>query len=214
MDRGRSAALIRYELTLTLGTGWHADLTLDLSGDGDWLWRSKPAGPSPATLGSSLERLRRSRPSSPRPRPWPPPAAMRSWALPAELAEALARSSAVSTRSVVLHGAELAIHDPDSPTPEAFLLFDLETELDLTTGLLSTTRPIKVRHKAIGLRLDFGTTGSSPKLTRSSTPARDSRSTSATPAFSRCLGSSATSSSRRVRGSRARTRPAWTSISR
>jgi hypothetical protein len=166
-DRGgglaEAAAMIRYELTLTLGTGWHADLTLRPDGDGDWLWRSKrQAGASPAreVLGAFAA-------FAPLLAEAPLVAAADGYAtlgLAGAAAAGLAGSTAVTTRSVVLHGAELAIHDPDGPDPQAFLLFDLETEIDLTTGLLNTTRPVKVRHKAIGLRLDFGSTGSSPRL--------------------------------------------------
>jgi hypothetical protein len=160
---GEAAAMIRYELALTLGTGWHADLTLRPDGAGDWLWRSKrQAEPSPAreVLGAFAA-------FAPILGDAPPVAAADGYAklgLAGAAATGLAASTATSTRSVVLHGAELAIREPDGAKPEAFLLFDLETELDLTTGLLNTTRPIKVRHKAIGLRLDFGSTGSAPRL--------------------------------------------------
>ena len=158
-------ATIRYDLTLTLGTGWHADLTLRPEGEGDWLWRSdRQAGPGP---GHTRDVLGAFAAFAPLLAQAPPVAAAGGYAplaFAGGAAEVLAQSNAVSTKSVVLHGAELAIHDPDGPKPEAFLLFDLETELDLTTGLLNTTRPIKVRHKAIGLRLDFGPTGSSPRL--------------------------------------------------
>lgn len=65
----------------------------------------------------------------------------------------------LTTESVTLHSMELL---KPAGTAEYSLLFDCETELSLQAGIggfsLQSTRPMKVRHKALGVRLDFAGT--------------------------------------------------------
>jgi hypothetical protein len=167
---GDGPSEIGYRLGLTLDGGWRASLSLTASGGGDYLWRTQAPGadtgdPVRNTLGAYAVFAPLLASNLP-----VPGGGYVDLAIGAGAAVGLAESGAVSTHSVVLHGAELVLHEPQgAAAPEAILLFDLETELQLkvelgSVSLLSTKRPFKVRHKAIGLRLDFGADGGSPQL--------------------------------------------------
>lgn len=153
---------INYVLSLSLDDGWRAELALSGSGQ-DFLWRTRSSSPSDIlrnTLGAYAV-------FSPLLAPSLLGAGQSDYvdlALSAGAAGALALSGIVKTRSVTLYGGELVIRKPPTGAPEAFLFFDLQTEIDVTTPFLATRHPLKVRHKAIGLRLDFGSNGASPSL--------------------------------------------------
>lgn len=161
---------IDYTLGLTLDNGWQAALTLSMSGGRSYLWRTQRSDPNAHDL--PRDTLGAYAVFSPLLAPNLPGAGSSGYvdlALGAGAAAALAASQSVSTQSVTLYGGELRVRQPQGGAPEAFLFFDLETELHFKmqlggTKLLATRRPLKVRHKAIGLRLDFGPTGGAPEL--------------------------------------------------
>ncbi len=167
---GDPPAELDYTLRLTLDDGWQAALTLSASGGRDYLWRT--VNPSPNAANLPRDTLGAYAVFTPLLGPNLPGAGASSYvdlALGAGAAGALAASRWIRTRSITLRGGELVITHPAAGAPEAFLFFDLETELQLDaevggTTLLATRRPIKVRHKAIGLRLDFGSDGGAPQL--------------------------------------------------
>jgi hypothetical protein len=163
---------IDYVLSLALDNGWQTALSLSASGGRNFLWRTQRPVPNPDAHDLPRDTLGAYAVFTPLLLPNLPGAGSSGYvdlALGAGAAGALAASQAVSTQSVTLHGGELVIRQPAGGSPEAFLLFDLETELHFKmqiggTKLLATRRPIKVRHKAIGLRLDFGPGGGAPQL--------------------------------------------------
>ena len=80
-------------------------------------------------------------------------------------AAGLPSSSIMDTRAITLYGGELRLKR-SGPQYFGILFLDIETEFDLTIEVgirIKTKKPIKVRHKAIGLSLDFGS-GSTPEL--------------------------------------------------
>src|SRR5262249_55425271 len=73
----------------------------------------------------------------------------------------LAGSQWIKTQSVTLFGVSLVIHKPAAGTAQGFLFGEVETEfnLDVHVGgvpIIATRRTLKVRQKALGLRLEFG----------------------------------------------------------
>ncbi len=163
---------IDYVLGLALDDGWQAALTLSVSGTRDYLWRTQRSVPNPEVHDIPRDTLGAYAVFTPLLLPNLPDAGSSGYvdlALGAGAAGALAASQSVSTQSVTLHGGELRVRQTAGGPPEAFLFFDLETELHFAvkvgaTKLLATRRPLKVRHKAIGLRLDFGPDGGAPQL--------------------------------------------------
>ena len=80
--------------------------------------------------------------------------------LGAGAAATLTASGLAKTQAVTLYGGELVVKQDANGTAHAFLFFDVETELSVSTfpenaPLLRTRTPIKVRHQAIGIALDF-----------------------------------------------------------
>lgn len=152
---------IDYVMNLKLDKGWQAELSLSSSEGKGYLWRTQAtnsnASPLPRnTLGAYAVFSPILVPNLPNPNH----SGYVDLALSIGAASGLAASQLISTQSITLYGGELRIHDPDGKNPEAFLFFDLETEMNLnvmvgSTKLLATRRPLKVRHKAIGLRLEF-----------------------------------------------------------
>lgn len=169
---------IDYSLGLTFDNDWRAALTLRASEGRNFLWRTQRSVPNPDvqvlrdTLGAYAV-------FSPQLASNLPPADSSGYVnltLAAGAASGLVTDSnwPIVTRSVTLYGGELVIHKnkiagDSHKTYDAFLFFDLETEFDINMkvgniNLLETKRPLKVRHKAIGLRLDFGSNGDAPQL--------------------------------------------------
>ena len=170
-DLDDGAAFVRYVLGVTLDDGWRVHLSLRAEGGGSFLWRTQRPDADPKDL--SRDTLGAYAVFAPLLAPNLPDAGASGYvdlALVAGAAGGLAASEWVSTRSLTLFGAELTVHRSPSGS-EAFLFFDIETQLDLTVKmpatdkpLLSTKRPLKVRHRAIGLRLDFGANTDAPTL--------------------------------------------------
>jgi hypothetical protein len=165
-------AEIDYTLSLKLDNGWQASLALSVSGGRHYLWRTQRPAPDPDAHDLPRDTLGAYAVFTPLLMPALPGAGSSGYvdlALGAGAAAGLAASQSVSTQSITLYGGELRVRQPAGGAPEGFLFFDLETELHVkvhlgATKLLATRRPLKVRHKAIGLRLDFGPGGDTPQL--------------------------------------------------
>jgi hypothetical protein len=165
---GDSPSTLHYRLAVALDQGWRVSLTLTADGGAGHLWRTeRPDGVARDlprdTLGAYAVFAPLLAPDL------PAGSGYVDLAIEAGAAAGLAASGAVTTKAVTLYGAELVIDDPTAGSPAAFLLLDLETELELEAELggvplVSTQRPVKVRHRAIGLRLDFGPDGGAPQL--------------------------------------------------
>lgn len=159
-----SSQLIDYVLSLMLDGGWKAALTLKANGNRNYLWRTQRPFPNPDAHDLPRDTLGAYAVFSPLLIPNLPGAGSSGYidlGISAGAAGAIAASQSVSTQSVTLYGGQLVIHQPVGAPPEAFLFFDLETELHFkmkigAMKLLATRRPLKVRQRAIGLRLDFG----------------------------------------------------------
>jgi hypothetical protein len=169
-DVGDPASEIVFSLALALDSAWRAELSLRPGAGGESLWRV--ARPIAGAQDIALETLGALAVFAPLLGPTPPAAApgdYASLAIAAGAAAVLAATDAVTTESVVLHGANLVVRQPVNGTPDAFVFLDVEVELslDVEVGgvtLLGSTRPLKVRHRSIGLRLEFGPSGASPAL--------------------------------------------------
>ncbi|MCX7304301.1 MAG: hypothetical protein NTV73_08170 [Hyphomicrobiales bacterium] len=166
---GDTPGLLDYRLALALDGAWTATLALGGSGQ-TFLWRSKRGEPHDASpfrdamgayavfaplLASSL--------------PGAGTSGVVDLALGSGAAASLAASGFVTTRRLTVLGAELSVRQRGAGPPDCLLFFDVETELDLDVKfdglrLIGTRKPITVRQKAVGLRLDFGANGASPKL--------------------------------------------------
>lgn len=163
---------IDYVLGLALDDGWQTALRLSASGGRDYLWRTQRSNPNPDAHDLPRDTLGAYAVFTPLLMPSLPDAGNSGYvdlAIGAGAAGALAASEAISTQSITLHGGELVVRQPAGGAPEAFLLLDLETELHFkmkigATKLLATRRPLKVRHKSIGLRLDFGPGDGVPQI--------------------------------------------------
>lgn len=167
---GDAAAAIRYDLALTLDAGWRAALTMRAAAGGGHLWRARR--PNPDATNRALDTLGALTVFTPLLAPNPPasaPGGFVELGLAAGAAASLGTSGALTTQSIVLHGAELVVRQPAGAAAEAYLFFDLETQVDLKVELggvelLRSRRPLAVRHRAIGLRLEFGPPGGVPQL--------------------------------------------------
>ncbi|PEC65014.1 hypothetical protein [Bacillus toyonensis] len=152
---------IDYVMNLNLDGGWQAALSLSSSGGKSYLWRTQATDPNARDFArDTLGAYAVFSPILVSNLPDPKPSGYVDLALGIGAAGGLAASKLISTQSITLYGGELRVHDPNGKNPEAFLFFDLETEINLNVmvgneKLLATRRPLKVRHKAIGLRLDF-----------------------------------------------------------
>ncbi|AIQ11505.1 hypothetical protein [Paenibacillus durus] len=164
--------LIDYVLSLMLDGGWKASLSLKANGNRNYLWRTQRPVPNPDEHDLPRDTLGAYAVFSPLLIPNLPGAGSSGYidlGISAGAASAIAASQSVSTQSVTLYGGQLVIRQPVGAPPEAFLFFDLETELHFkmkvgAMKLLATRRPLKVRQRAIGLRLDFGPGGAPPQF--------------------------------------------------
>lgn len=84
-------------------------------------------------------------------------------ALSAALTAGLIQSGLLQVTGFTLHGAKLVTRRTAAGEYEAILMLDLQTDLEIQARigalpLVSSTpgRPLRVRHQALGLRLDFG----------------------------------------------------------
>ena len=162
LDGPHAADDLDYTLSLSLdGKQWRASLALSAPDGDTYLWhtqRTSPAGSDPLrdTLGAYLV-------FAPLLAPDLPAAGASGYselALGAGAAATLTASGLAKTQAVTLYGGELVIQQEADGTAHAFLFFDVETELTVSTfpenaPLLRTRTPIKVRHQAIGIALDF-----------------------------------------------------------
>jgi hypothetical protein len=80
----------------------------------------------------------------------------------------LAASGIVSTEAITLWGGELVVREREHGTDGA-LLFDIEVDLSVDVSINGTSlihctpdRPIRVRYKAVGFRLNFGSDRTNP----------------------------------------------------
>ena len=150
---------LNYTLSLVLDDGWQVALTLSASGGGGYLWRTRNRVPgAPAfprdTLGAYAVFAPLLSGSLPDPND-----GYASLGVNTALAGALAGAGWVQTDSITIYGGELRVQQ-NADGLASFLFFDLETELNLNlhlgdVELLKTRRPLKVRHQAMGLKLDF-----------------------------------------------------------
>jgi hypothetical protein len=162
---------IDYRLALGLDNGWRTLLKLSASGGRDYLWRSKRGVPHEASL--KRDTMGTYAVFSPILAPSLPGAGSSGYvdlALGGVVAGALAGSEWITSQLVTICGAELVVASPAAGPPEGILFFDVETELNVNakvgggTSLLKTRRALKVRQRAVGLRLDFGPDGGAPQL--------------------------------------------------
>ncbi len=165
---GDPPSKLHYRLGVTLDQGWRASLTLTADGGAGYLWRTeRPDGAARDLPRDTLGAYAVFAPLLAA--ELPAGNGYVDLAIEAGAAAGLAASGAVTTTAVTLYGAELVVDESTAGSPKGFLLFDLETELELEAELggvtlVSTQRPVKVRHRAIGLRLDFGADGGAPEL--------------------------------------------------
>lgn len=154
---------IDYRLALALPTpgGWAVTLTLSADGGEGVLWRSARGVPHQTSL--ARDTLGAYAVFGPLMAPAPAEGGgFVDLALTAAAAAAIATPTpavTATTQQVTAHGAELSLRS-GAGGPEAALMFDLETELSLKVlgdpPLIASRRPIRVRHKAMGLRLGAG----------------------------------------------------------
>jgi len=161
------AGRLDFALSLLLDGGWRSALAVSPAGDRNYLWRTQNTnGGSPLrdTLGAYAV-------FAPLLAPNLPDVGSSGYvdlALGAGAASGLVAAGVVRTQSMTIHGVQLVVHALNDNKYESFLIFDLETELHVKaevggTELIATRQPLKVRHKAIGLRLDFGPNGTELK---------------------------------------------------
>ncbi|RWP30700.1 hypothetical protein [Mesorhizobium sp.] len=162
---------IDYRLALALDDGWKASLQLASSGGADYLWRSQRGQPhAPSTARDTLGAYAVFAPIFAPSLPGAGSSGYVDLALGGVVAGSLVGSEWITSQQVTVFGAELIVASPAAGPPEGIFLFDVETELNVNakigagTSLLKTKRALKVRQRAVGLRLDFGPDGSSPQL--------------------------------------------------
>lgn len=170
LDDPPGSGTVNFTLSLTLNGGWRVALTLAADGGKNYLWRTQRTNPGGVDL--PRDTLGAYAVFAPLLVPNLPGAGASGYvdlALGAGAAGALVAAGLVHTMSVTVFGGELIIRQPATGEPEGFLFFDVETELHVTAKvagatLLASRRPLKVRHQAIGIRLDFGSNSGSPRL--------------------------------------------------
>ncbi len=159
------ASDIGFTLRLALNKGWEA--SLKLKGDQDaFLWRVQPTGGVQASLVNLLGAFAVFTPLfNSQQQPLGDTGLFKLGDL-SGAAGGVVGSEFIHTHAVTLYGGELLLKNSGAQQ-FGVLTLDLETELDVAINVgisISTKRPIKVRHKAIGLVLDFGANGGSPEL--------------------------------------------------
>ncbi|WP_296713362.1 hypothetical protein [Rhodoblastus sp.] len=169
-DIGDAPSDLDYKLALALDADWTASLKLRASGGQDFLWRSQrgqPHVPSPArdAMGAYAVFAPLLAPSL----PGAGSSGYADLALSGGLAAGLAGAGFVTTQQLTILGAELVVRPVAAGGREGVVFFDVESELNLNAGLggvslLKSRRAIKVRQKAVGLKLAFGGDGGAPQL--------------------------------------------------
>lgn len=167
---GETSGLIDYRLTLALETTWQVSLALGGEPGQPFLWRSRRE--QPHTTSIPLDALGAYAAFAPLllgSLPGAGAAGVVELALGGSLATALALGRFIKTRRVTVLGAELSVRQGAAVAPDCLLFFDIETEFDVDASvggltLIRTRRPLTVRQKGIGLKLDFGPNGASPQL--------------------------------------------------
>lgn len=153
--------LIDYRLQLDLDAYWKASLTLSTSDGRDFLWRTQRTDPNTRDLPrDTIGAYSVFAPLLATSLPGTGSSGFVDLELAAGVSTALAASQWISTQSITLYGGELIVRQA-AGGKAAFLFFDIETTLDLNvdvdgTRLIATKRPLKVRQKSIGMKLDFG----------------------------------------------------------
>jgi hypothetical protein len=143
---------IRYTVAITRDNGWQTALALGRGEEILWQIRRQNAAQQLAlnTLGAYVVFA-----------PLFPNNA-------ASVVSSIVQSLAFSTESIKLLGCELRVES--TPAGERTVLyFDVETEIQLDFKIkgmqLKSSRPFRVRNKALGVDLNFGSNGSLPVLT-------------------------------------------------
>jgi hypothetical protein len=157
---------IDVDLSLVLDNGWQATLALSGTGGRNYLWRTQSANGGNVlrdTLGAYAVFGPLLAPNLPD----PGSSGYVDLALTAGLAGLITAAKVARTQAVTLYGGQLVVHQPAGQPAEGFLFFDLETLLDLDielggNPLIKTRRPIAVRHRSIGLRLDLSANAIKP----------------------------------------------------
>src|SRR5262249_46312959 len=145
-------------LSLTLDGQWRAELALSGSG-ADFLWRTQGTGAASDTLRNTLGAYAVFSPLLGSATPNQNGSGYTALGLTAGVAGGLGTAAVVRTRTITLYGGDLIVN-----AAGAFLFFDLQAEIDIVSPILETAQPLKVRHKAIGLQLEFGSSSTSPQL--------------------------------------------------
>lgn len=162
---------IDYRLALALDSGWQASLALTPGGGRAHLWRSKRGVPHEASL--ARDTLGAYAVFTPLLAPALPAAGSNGFVdlgLGIGAAAGVAASKTITSQLVTIVGAGMVVAANGAGAPEGVLFFDVETELDLDVhfpgagSLVKTRRALKVRQKALGLKLDFGPDGGAPAL--------------------------------------------------
>ena len=159
---------LAYTLSLVLDMRWGASLKFEGSGGAgsDFLWRSAENAPS-AVLGI-LGAYTVFAPLLAGPLDGGGSGGYVDLSLGAGLATILTEAGWVTTQQLTVLGADLVVREPTGGgTPDAVLFFDVEVEFSISVKmggpppLIASRHPLKVRQKAVGLRLDLG---GEPKL--------------------------------------------------
>jgi hypothetical protein len=153
LDSVEGPDVVDFTLGLVLDTGWRASLLIGAEQGQGFLWRTRGTQASLPrdTLGAfaAFAPLLNSAIAG------ASGGDIVDLVLGAGMASALAGSGVVHSQSVTLYGGELVASQQGGVT-QAFLFFDVETEVSVDAQVIATTHPIKIRQKAIGVRLDFG----------------------------------------------------------
>ncbi len=161
---------VTYRLALALDGGWTTSLKLSSSGGRNYLWRSKRG------LPHERERFRDTLGAYSVFAPLLAPelsgvgsSGYVDLGLSAAAAAGIAENRWITAQLVTVMGAELNVTSLDGVATESVLLLDVETELSLDahvggSTLIRTLKPLKVRQKAVGIKLDFGPDGNAPRV--------------------------------------------------
>jgi hypothetical protein len=159
---------IDYTLRLALDSGWTASLKLRASDPAgqDFLWRS--GGDAQSTPRDIMGAYAVFAPLLAGSLPGAGSSGYVDLGLGGGLATGLASSGWVTTQQLTVLGADLVVKAPPGSVPEGVLFFDVEVVFNLDvhlgeTSLIKSRHPLKVRQKAVGLKLDFGNGGNTLK---------------------------------------------------
>jgi hypothetical protein len=154
---------VDFTLGLTLYQDWQVGLKLTAAPGQGFLWRTHSDGHSKPrdTLGAyttfgPLLNSGLSNASS--------GGEIVDLALDIGLAAGMGVAGIIHAPSVTLYGAELVVRQKADGGTELLLFFEVEAEVTVQAAVIETTQPIKIRQKAIGLRLNFGADPGSPVL--------------------------------------------------